>query len=157
MKLKEILLASVMAVTLTVVAVAVALVTLMTGVPVMEQVAAPVKMRPVLFNEIEFVPNANVPVNPVNVSVWIVTLLSTVAMPAPEDALKVAVSAEPGTDAPEPPPDVADQLVVLLQRPSPPATQNRFAMITPQDQQEFLQPGHLQPELLQPVFQQAAR
>ena len=78
------------------------------------------------------------------VSVKMVTLLSTVAVPDPEEALNVTVSPEPGTDAPEPPPDVADQLVVLLQFPLPPATQNRFAMITPQDQKEHLQQARQQ-------------
>jgi hypothetical protein len=39
---------------------------------------------------------------------------------------------------------VADQLVVLLQFPVPPATQKRAAMITPQCQQEHPQPA-LQP------------
>ena len=57
-----------------------------------------------------------------------VTLLSTVAVPAPDEALNVAVSAEPGTDAPDAPPVVADQLVVLLQFPVPPATQKRAAI-----------------------------
>lgn len=132
--LNDMLLASVAAPGITVMPVDPVLVTLITGVPDTECVVAPVKTVPVLFNEIVFVPNANVPVNPVMVSVWIVTLLSTVAVPAPDDALKVAVSAEPGTDAPDAPPVVADQLVVLLQFPVPPATQKRAAMITPQGQ-----------------------
>ena len=41
----------------------------MSGVPVTENVVAPVKTVPVLFKEIVFVPNARVPVNPVIVSV----------------------------------------------------------------------------------------
>ena len=126
----------------TVIAVEPVLVTFMMGVPVTEYVVSPTKTVPVLFNEIVFVPYASVPVKPVIVSVWMVTLLSTVAVPAPDDALKVAVSAEPGTDAPDAPPVVADQLVVLLQFPVPPATQKRAAMITPQGQQ-----GHPQPAL----------
>jgi hypothetical protein len=40
----------------------------MSGVPVTENVVAPVKTVPVLFKEIVFVPNARVPVNPVIVS-----------------------------------------------------------------------------------------
>ena len=142
------LLASVAAPGITVMPVDPVLVTLITGVPDTECVVAPVKTVPVLFNEIVFVPNANVPVNPVMVSVWTVTLLSTVAVPAPEDALKVAVSAEPGTDAPAVPPDVADQFWLLLQLPVPPVvpvvTQNRAAMITPQGQCKHLQLAHLQ-------------
>jgi hypothetical protein len=55
--------------------------------------------------------------------------MSSVTAPEPEEALNVAVSAEPGTDAPDAPPLVADQLVVLFQFPSPPVTQNRAAMI----------------------------
>jgi hypothetical protein len=90
-------------------AVAPVLVTLITGVPVTLYVVAPVNIVPVLFKEIVLVPNANVPVNPTVASVCTVTLLSTVAVPDPEDALKVAVSADPGTDAPAAPPDVADQ------------------------------------------------
>jgi hypothetical protein len=113
---------------LTVIAVEPVLVTFIMGVPVVVYVDAPVNIAPVLFSEIVFVPNANVPVNPVIVSVWMVTLLSTVAVPAPDEALNVAVSAEPGTEAPEPPPEVADQLVVLLQLPVPPATQKRAAI-----------------------------
>jgi len=53
-------------------------------------------------------------------------------VPEPEEALKVAVSAEPGTDAPEAPPVVADQLEVSFQLPVPPVTQNRAAMLIPQ-------------------------
>ena len=58
--------------------------------------------------------------------------MSSVTVPAPEFAFSVAVSAEPGTDAPEAPPEVADQLVVLFQLPVPPVTQNRAAMLIPQ-------------------------
>lgn len=61
-----------------------------------------------------------------------VGLMLSVAVPEPEEALNVAVSAEPGTDAPEAPPVVADQLVVLFQFPVPPVTQNLAAMLTPQ-------------------------
>jgi hypothetical protein len=100
----------------------------MTGVPVTVNVVAPVKTVPVLFSEIVLAPNANVPVNPVIVNVWIVGLMSNVAITAPELASNVAVSADPGTDAPDAPPVVADQLVVLLQFPVPPATQKRAAI-----------------------------
>ena len=70
-----------------------------------------------------------------------VTLLSTVAVPAPELALKAAVSALPGTDAPLAPPELADQLVVLLQFPVPPETQKRAAIRSPHQVQpeELLQ------------------
>jgi len=56
----------------------------------------------------------------------------SVTVPEPEFASNVAVSAEPGTDAPEAPPVVADQLVVLFQLPVPPVTQNLAAMFIPQ-------------------------
>ena len=59
-------------------------------------------------------------------------LMLSVTVPEPEDASSAAVSAEPGTDAPEAPPEVADQLVVLFQLPVPPVTQNRAAMLIPQ-------------------------
>jgi hypothetical protein len=45
----------------------------------------------------------------------------------PEAALNIARSALPGTEAPEAPPDVADQFVVLFQAPVPPVTQYRVA------------------------------
>ena len=70
-------------------------------------------------------------------------------MPEPEEALNVAVSAEPGTDAPEAPPEVADQLEVSFQLPVPPVTQNRAAMLIPQ--QVRLQQALLQQALLQPA------
>lgn len=57
--------------------------------------------------------------------------MSSVAVPEPDEASYVAVSAVLGTDAPEAPPVVADQLVVLFQLPVPPVTQNRAAMLTP--------------------------
>ena len=91
---------------------------------------------------------ASVPVL-VNVTVPAETVISrhvsapvivTVYVPAwSKKTLSVAV----GTDAPDAPPDDADQLVVLLvfQVPVPP-TQYRFAMITPQGQQEHPQPAH---------------
>ena len=64
------------------------------------------------------------------------TLESTVAVPEPELALNVAVSEEPGTDAPAVPPEVADQFWVSIQFPVPPVvpvvTQNLLAMLTPQ-------------------------
>jgi hypothetical protein len=96
----------------------------MTGVPLTLYVVPPVKIVPVLFNEMVLVPYANVPVKPVMVSVWIVTLLSTVAVPEPEFELKTTASADPGTDAPVGVPvELVDQLVVLLQRPLPPGPQ----------------------------------
>jgi hypothetical protein len=45
----------------------------------------------------------------------------------PEFASKIATSAIVGTVAPETPPEVADQLVVLVQTPVPPVTQYRLA------------------------------
>ena len=68
-KLKDMALASVIAVVVTVMAVEPVLVTLITGVPVTVNVVAPVKTVPVLFSEMVFVPKASVPVNPVIVSV----------------------------------------------------------------------------------------
>jgi hypothetical protein len=62
--LNEILLASVTAVGVIVLAVALELVQMICGVPVTVMVVAPVKIVPVLFREIVFVSNANVPVNP---------------------------------------------------------------------------------------------
>ena len=94
-------------------------------------VVAPVKIVPVLFNEIVFVPKASVPVKPVIVRVWISGLISSVTVPEPEDASNVAVSLEPGTDAPERLPESKDQLVVLFQSPVPPVTQNRAAIFIP--------------------------
>ena len=69
MVLKEMLLASVTAPGLIVLAVAVALVQIISGVPVTVMVVAPVKIVPVLFSEIVFVPKASVPVKPVQVRV----------------------------------------------------------------------------------------
>jgi hypothetical protein len=63
------LLASATAPGLMVLAVVVALVQIISGVPVTAMVVAPVNIVPVLFNEIVFVPNASVPVKPVQVSV----------------------------------------------------------------------------------------
>jgi hypothetical protein len=45
----------------------------------------------------------------------------------PDVALNIAKSALPGTDAPDTPPEVNDQLVVLVQTPVPPDTQYRVA------------------------------
>ena len=59
-----------------------------------------------------------------------VGLISSVTVPAPEDASNKAASELPGTDAPEAPPEVVAQLVVLFQLPVPPVTQNLFAIIT---------------------------
>ena len=67
--LKEMLLASVTAVGAMVLPVAVALVQIIKGVPVTVMVVAPVKIAPVLFSEIVFVPKASVPVKPVQVRV----------------------------------------------------------------------------------------
>jgi hypothetical protein len=52
-----------------VLAVALELVHIINGVPVTVMVVAPVKIVPVLFNDMVFVPNANVPVKPVQVKV----------------------------------------------------------------------------------------
>jgi hypothetical protein len=109
--------------------VALELVQIINGTPVTVMAVEPTKIAPVLLSEILFVPNANVPVNPVIVKVWIITLESTVAVPAPEFASNKAASEVLGTDAPLAPPEVADQLVVLLQSPVPPVTQNLFAII----------------------------
>ena len=68
-KLNEMLLASVTAPGSTVMPDAPVYVRLITGVPDIEQVVAPVKTVPVLFKEIVFVPKANVPPYPVIVSV----------------------------------------------------------------------------------------
>jgi hypothetical protein len=84
-------------------------VTMMTGVPETVCVALAVKTVPVLFKEIVLVPKFKFMVELVIVNVWIVTLLSTVAMPEPEFELKVAVSVDPGADAPAAPPEVIDQ------------------------------------------------
>lgn len=65
--------------------------------------------------------------------------MSSVTVPAPELASSAAVSAEPGTEAPDAPPVVADQLEVSFQLPVPPVTQNRAAMLIPQ--QALLQPA----------------
>ena len=56
---------------------------------------------------------------------------------------------EPPPDAPEAPPEVADQLVVLFQLPVPPVTQNRAAMLIPQ--QVCLQQALLRLALPQPA------
>jgi hypothetical protein len=63
------LLASVTEPGLIVLAVALELVRIISGVPVTVMVVAPVKTVPVLFTEIVFVPKANVPVKPVHVRV----------------------------------------------------------------------------------------
>jgi hypothetical protein len=64
-------------------------------------------------------------------------LMSSVTVSEPEDASNVAVSPEPGTDAPEAPPEDVDQLEVLFQLPVPPVTQNLAAMfILPVHQQQ---------------------
>jgi hypothetical protein len=65
---KLMLLASVGVLALMVLADTELFVSRMSGVPVTENVVAPVKTVPVLFKEIVFVPNARVPVNPVIVS-----------------------------------------------------------------------------------------
>jgi hypothetical protein len=67
--LNEILLASVTDVGVIVLAVALLLVQIINGVPVTDMVVAPVKIVPVLFSEIVFVPKARVPVKPVHVRV----------------------------------------------------------------------------------------
>ena len=67
--LKEMLLASVTAPGEMVLEVALLLVQIICGVPVTVMVVAPVKIVPVLFSEIVFVPKASVPVNPVQVRV----------------------------------------------------------------------------------------
>jgi len=67
--LNEMLLASVTAVGVIVLAVALELVQMICGVPVTAIVVAPVKIVPVLFREIVFVPKAIVPVKPVQVKV----------------------------------------------------------------------------------------
>ena len=86
-------------------------------------VVAPVKIVPVLFREIVFVPKASVPVKPVQFRVWIVGLMSSVTVPEPDEASNNAASEDPGTDAPEAPPEDVDQLEVLFQLPVPPVTQ----------------------------------
>jgi hypothetical protein len=63
------LFASVTAAGVIVLAVALELVAIIKGVPVTVMVVAPVKIVPVLFSEIVFVPNASVPVKPVQVRV----------------------------------------------------------------------------------------
>ena len=65
----EMLFASVTAAGVIVLAVALELVQMISGVPVTVMVVAPVKIVPVLFNEIVFVPKASVPVKPVQVRV----------------------------------------------------------------------------------------
>ena len=67
--LNEILLASVTACGEIVLEVALELVQIIKGVPVTVMVVAPVKIVPVLFREIVFVPKASVPVKPVQVRV----------------------------------------------------------------------------------------
>jgi hypothetical protein len=67
--LNEILFASVTAVGVIVLDVALELVQIIKGVPVTVMVVAPVKIVPVLFSEIVFVPKASVPVKPVQVRV----------------------------------------------------------------------------------------
>jgi len=61
--------------------------------------------------------------------------MSSVAVPAPDEASNNAASVEIGTLAPDAPPEVVDQLVVLFQSPVPPVTQYLLAIFTP----EFLQ------------------
>jgi hypothetical protein len=63
------LLASVTAVGVSVLDVALELVQIICGVPLTVIVVAPVKIVPVLFSEIVFVPKASVPVKPVQVRV----------------------------------------------------------------------------------------
>jgi hypothetical protein len=62
------LLASVTAVALIILLDPLLLVQIICGVPVTVMVVAPVKIAPVLFSEIVFVPKASVPVKPVQVS-----------------------------------------------------------------------------------------
>ena len=76
-------------------------------------------------------------------------LMSSVTVPEPELASNAAVSAEPGTEKPEAPPEVSDQLVVLFQLPVPPVTQNRAAMLIPH--QVCLQQALLRLALPQPA------
>ena len=57
---------------------------------------------------------------------------------------KKTLSAAVGADAPDDPPDDADQLVVVVVQVPVPPTQYRFAMITPQGQWEHLQLARLQ-------------
>jgi hypothetical protein len=130
--LNEMLLASVTAVGLIVLEVALELVQIIKGVPVTVMVVAPVKIVPVLFNVIVFAPKASVPVKPVQVKVWMSGLMSSVTEPAPEEASNITSSIVLGTGAPETPPESKDQLVVLFQLPVPPVTQYLFAMIIPQ-------------------------
>jgi hypothetical protein len=59
-------------------------------------------------------------------------LPDVVAVPPPEFPSNMAASATPGADAPEAPPDVADQFVVLALSHVPvPPTQNLFAIVSP--------------------------
>lgn len=68
---------------------------------------------------------ANVPVNPVKSMMEQADETLTVAVPAPEEPSKFAVSPAIGNEAPLPPPVAVLQFVVEFQLPVPPATQNR--------------------------------
>lgn len=72
---------------------------------------------------------SNVPVNAPQVIVCTVTVVLTVTVPPPDEPSRVALSAEPGTDAPLAPPDEAAQCDVSLASHVPvPPTQNLEAI-----------------------------
>jgi hypothetical protein len=130
--LNEMLLASVTAPGVIVLDVALELVQIIKGVPVTVMVVAPVKIVPVLFNDMVFVPKLNVPVKPAKLKVCTSALMSSVTVPEPESPSNLGPSTETGTDAPGAPPELTDQLEVSFQLPVPPETQNLKAMLTPQ-------------------------
>lgn len=55
-----------------------------------------------------------VPINPVKVALRTVILAEMLDVPAPEFTSKIALSEAPGTEALLDPPEVADQLVLLV-------------------------------------------
>lgn len=67
--------------------------------------------------------HAKVPVNPLKSNLFTNVVASIVLVPDPEFPSKYTSFDTVGTDAPDDPPEVVDQLVVLLQFPVPPVTQ----------------------------------
>ena len=83
-------------------------------VPVPVTVYPPVPKLNDVPDKARFALKFSVPVKPVKFKFAQREVTFTVAVPDPLDALKKTLSTDVGTDAPEPPPDVADQLVVEL-------------------------------------------
>jgi hypothetical protein len=84
--------------------------------PTYKVAAFPAKLTILLFQLIVVI------AAPLNVIVKTVTFSPIVIVPAPQLALKMAASAAPGADAPDAPPEVADQLAVdvVFHVPVPP-------------------------------------